>query len=117
MGHKIFDMPFSRIYPLYITKLTKKGRSVEELNQLIFWLTGHSEDSLKRVLDQNISNQDFFNHAPKLHPLANQVKGNICGVRVETIEDPIMRNIRILDKLVDDCAKGKALEKIFPKEE
>lgn len=116
MTHKIFDMPFARIYPLYVAKVTKKGRSVEELNELIFWLTGHNEDSIKMVIDQNISNQDFFHHAPRMHPLAHQVKGNICGVRVETIEDPMMRNIRILDKLVDDCAKGKALEKILPKE-
>lgn len=116
MTHKIFDMPFSRIYPLYVTKVTKKGRSIEELNQLIFWLTGHNNESLKQVIDFNVSNQDFFNQAPKIHPLAHQIKGNICGIRVEMIEDPVMRKIRILDKLVDDCARGKTLDKIFPKE-
>jgi hypothetical protein len=116
MQHKIFDMAFSKIYPLYITKVTKKGRSVEELNELIFWHTGYDHQSLQDALSDHRSNREFFEKAPKLNELAHLVKGNICGVRVETIEDPLMRNIRILDKLVDDCAKGKPLEKILPKE-
>jgi hypothetical protein len=116
MHHKIFDMAFSSIYPHYVTKVTKKGRSVEELNQLIFWHTGYDEQSLQEALLDHRSNKDFFEKAPQLNALAHLVKGNICGVRVENIEDPLMRNIRILDKLVDDCAKGKPLDKIFPKE-
>jgi hypothetical protein len=116
MHHKIFDMAFSVIYPHYVTKVTKKGRTVEELNQLIYWHTGYDEVTLQVALSDQRSNRDFFEKAPKLNSLAHLVKGNICGVRVESIEDPLMRNIRILDKLVDDLAKGKPLEKIFPKE-
>jgi hypothetical protein len=116
MHHKIFDMAFSTIYPLYVTKVTKKVRTVEELNQLITWHTGYDDISLKVALSDHRSIRDFFEKAPKINALAHLVKGNICGVKVESIEDPLMRNIRILDKLVDECAKGKTLEKIFPKE-
>lgn len=116
MHHKIFDKAFSSIYPLYVTKVTRKGRSVEELNELIYWHTGYDKHTLKEALNDHRTNREFFEKAPHIHPLAHRVKGNICGVRVETIEDPLMRHIRILDKLVDDCAKGRPLEKIFPKE-
>lgn len=110
---KIYAMPFSTIYPLYINKVERKGRSKEELNQVICWLTGYDEESLQIKIDEGVSLDAFFNDAPVINPNAYLIKGVICGVRVEDIEDSLMRNIRYLDKLVDELAKGKVIEKIL----
>ena len=104
--HKIFDMTFGAIYPMYVQKVEKKGRTVAELDQVIQWLTGYTQ------YDQQATLEDFFNNAT-IHPHAHLITGVICGHRVENIEDPLMQKIRYLDKLVDELAKGKAMEKIL----
>ena len=112
---KIFHMAFNRIYPLYIQKVEKKGRSKEEVDQIIFWLTGYTKDSLKGIIENDIDMQTFFDKAPQLNPNIHLIKGVICGYRVEEIEDPLMQKIRYLDKLIDELAKGKSMEKILRK--
>ncbi|MCL2828962.1 MAG: DUF2200 domain-containing protein [Oscillospiraceae bacterium] len=110
---KIFSMPFAKVYPLCIQKAERKGRTRDEVNQVIFWLTGYDRDSLQRQIDNQTTLEAFFNDAPQLNSNASLIKGVICGYRVEEIEDETMQKIRYLDKLVDELAKGKALEKIF----
>ena len=110
---KIFAMPFISVYPHYIAKAEKKGRTKEEVHQIIFWLTGYDEESLKKVLDQKKDFTSFFAEAPRMNPNAEMIKGMICGYRVEEIDDELMRNIRYLDKLIDELAKGKKMEKIL----
>ena len=105
----ITDMAVARVYPLLLQKVEKKGRTKEELDAVIAWLTGY----VMADVDQEMTLADFFNNAPNLNPRASLITGNICGIRVETIEDPLMQKIRWLDKLVDELAKGKPLEKIF----
>ncbi|MGT2757112.1 DUF2200 domain-containing protein [Streptococcus ovuberis] len=105
-------MPFARVYPLYLKKVERKGRSKEEVDALIFWLTGYDETSLATVLEKQLSMADFFEQAPAFNPKANLIKGTICGVRVEAIEDPLMQKIRYLDKIIDELARGKHLDKI-----
>lgn len=111
--HKIFAMPFAKVYPLYIQKAGKKGRTKGEVDEVICWLTGYSPDTLAAQIEQQKDFGSFFNEAPALNPNAEKVTGAICGVRVEEIEDPLMRKIRQLDKLVDELAKGRPMEKIL----
>ncbi len=112
-GHKVFRIPFAKIYPLYVEKAERKGRTKEEVDQVICWLTGHDEVSLQKEIDRGIDLETFFTQAPEIHPNSSLIKGVVCGIRVETIEDPLMQKIRYLDKLIDELAKGKSLEKIL----
>ena len=106
-------MSVSSVYPLYIQKVTRKGRTQDELDKIIQWLTGYNQEQFERVLQDEISFQDFFDQAPALNPNRRLITGLICGVRVEEIKEPLMQEIRYLDKLVDELANGKGLEKIL----
>jgi hypothetical protein len=112
---KIFKMSFASVYPHYINKAEKKGRTREELNEVIRWLTGYSQDQLQKQIDQKTDFETFFAGAPQIHPNVSKITGVICGYRVEEIKDPLMQKIRYLDKLVDELAKGKTMEKILRK--
>ncbi|MBC6125921.1 DUF2200 domain-containing protein [Listeria welshimeri] len=112
---RIYTMSFASVYPLYIRKVEKKGRTKEEVDEIIFWLTGYNEDSLQQVIDKEIDFETFFEQAPKMNPNASLITGVICGYRVEEIEDKLMQQIRYLDKLIDELAKGKKMEKILRK--
>ena len=112
---KIFAMPFARIYPLYIAKVERKGRTKEEVDQIIFWLTGYDEPGLRKQLELGTTVESFFKEAPCMNPNMALIKGVVCGVRVEEVEDETMRQIRYMDKLIDELAKGKAMEKILRK--
>jgi hypothetical protein len=109
---RIFATPFAAVYPLYVTKLQKKGRTQAELDQTIEWLTGFDESTLTRLIDEGATFEEFFG-AAHLNPNTTLITGVVCGVRVEEIEDPLMQKIRYLDKLVDELAKGKAMEKVL----
>ena len=111
--HKIFSMAFSRIYSLYVQKAERKNRSEEEVTQIICWLTGYSSDGLANQVGGEADLTTFFAEAPRLNPNASLIKGVVCGVRVEEVEDPLMRKIRYLDKLIDELAKGKSMENIL----
>lgn len=111
--HRIFGMSFASIYPLYVTKVERKGRTEEELQKVITWLTGYDEDGLWRVIAEETDLRTFFAQAPAMNPNAHLIKGVICGHRVEEIEDPLMQKIRYLDKLVDELARGKKMESIL----
>ena len=113
MTHRIFKTSFASVYPLYVAKAERKGRTKAEVDQIIFWLTGLTEESLQRCLADKINFESFFVDAPRLNPARAEIKGVVCGVRVENIEDPLMREMRYLDKLIDELAKGKAMEKIL----
>lgn len=113
--HKIYSMSFSKVYPLYIAKVERKGRNKSEVDEIIYWLTGYDQNDLKVVLEEERNFQDFFDQAPQLNPLRTMIKGVICGVQVEDIEEPTMQNIRYLDKLIDELAKGKTMDKILRK--
>lgn len=106
-------MPVASFYPHYITKVEKKGRTQEELETVICWLTGYDAEGLKKVLEDRTNLEDFFNQAPQMNPNASKITGVICGYRVEDIEDPILQKTRYMDKLVDELAKGRAMEKIL----
>lgn len=110
---RIFTMPFSSVYPLYIQKAEKKGRTKQEVDEIIFWLTGYDEHSLQQQLIHEVNFETFFTNAPCMNPNALLIKGVICGYRVEEIEDNLMRQIRCLDKLIDELAKGRPMEKIL----
>jgi hypothetical protein len=110
--HRIFTTSFASVYPHYVNKVERKGRTITELHQVIHWLTGYNEEKLKSIIENKITFETFFEEAT-LHPNANLIKGVICGYRIEEIEDPLMQKIRYLDKLVDELAKGKSMEKIF----
>ncbi len=112
-GHKIFTMPFARVYPLYVAKAERKGRTKDEVDQVIRWLTGYTQAGLDKQIKKEVDFESFFAQAPAMHPNVSLIKGLVCGVRVEEVEDPLMRNIRYMDKLVDELAKGKAMEKIL----
>jgi len=112
---RIFKMPFASVYPHYIQKAEKKGRTKEEVNTIICWLTGFDQKTLQEKIDNNTDFETFFNEAPQIHPNAIKITGVICGYRVENIEDKLMQKIRYLDKLIDELAKGKAMEKILRK--
>lgn len=112
---KIFKMSLGSIYPLYLKKVERKGRSKEELDQVIEWLTGYDKEGLQKQIDSGNDMETFFAEAPQLNANVSLIKGVICGYRVEDIEDPLMQKIRYLDKLVDELAKGKKMEKILRK--
>lgn len=113
MSHRIYAIPFASIYPLYIEKSEKKSRTEEEVKQIICWLTGYSSAQLQTQIDVQVTLEQFFALAPQLNPARRQITGIICGMRVEEIEDPLMREIRYMDKLIDELARGKAMEKIL----
>ena len=110
--HKIYDMPFARVYPLYVAKLQRKERNIDDLNAVIQWLTGFTQQQIDLHIEQQTNFRDFF-AAAKLHPNAGLITGVICGVNVQEIEDPLMQKIRYLDKLVDELFQGKALDKVL----
>lgn len=111
--YKIYTMSFAKVYPLYITKVEKKGRTKAEVDQVIFWLTGYNNNQLETILKDEVDFETFFVKSPKLNPSRSLITGVICGVRVEDIQEPTMQEIRYLDKLVDELAKGKKMEKIL----
>lgn len=108
-------MPFASVYPHYVHKVERKGRTIAELETIICWLTGYDQQELRQQIEKKTDLQTFFNEAPRMHPNAAKITGVICGYRVEDIEDPLMQKIRYMDKLVDELAKGKAMEKILRK--
>jgi hypothetical protein len=112
-GHRIYSVSVASVYPLYVAKAEKKGRTKDEVDEVLRWLTGHSQESLDRELAASTSFEEFFANAPQMNPLRSLITGTICGVRVENIEESTMREIRYLDKLVDELAKGKAMEKVL----
>ena len=112
---RVYKMAFAGVYPHYVQKAEKKGRTKEELHQIIHWLTGYDEVALQKVLEERVDFETFFAQAPLMNPNAHKITGVICGHRIEDIEDPLMQQIRYLDKLVDELAKGKAMEKILRK--
>ena len=111
--HQIFATPFSKVYPLYVRKAERKDRTKEEVDLIIRWLTGYDQEKLQQQLEQESDFATFFGQAPAMHPNSSLIKGVVCGVRVEEVEDPLMQRIRQLDKLVDELAKGKAIEKVL----
>ena len=112
---RIYGMVFNSVYPLYIKKAERKGRTKAEVDEIIFWLTGYDEKALLRQVDAGTDFEHFFNEAPQIHPNAAKITGVICGYRVEEIEDRIVHLVRCLDKLVDELAKGRPMEKILRK--
>jgi hypothetical protein len=114
-NHRIYTMSVARVYPLYIAKVEKKGRTKMEVDQIIHWLTGYTPKKLDVVLKKQTDFETFFAKAPKLNPARKLITGVICGIRVEDIKEPLMQEIRYLDKLIDELAKGKPLEKILRK--
>lgn len=112
-SHPIFQMPFAKVYPLYIQKAERKGRTKAEVDEIIRWLTGYTQAGLQKQIKQEVDFETFFADAPRMHPNSNLIKGVVCGIRVEEIEDPLMQKIRWLDKLIDELAKGKKMEKIL----
>ncbi|MEJ2817272.1 DUF2200 domain-containing protein [Caulobacter sp. CCG-8] len=113
MTHRIYKMSFASVYPLYVAKAERKGRTRAEVDRIILWLTGFSPEAFAAQLADKTDFETFFAQAPRLNPARAEIKGVVCGVRVEEIEDPLMREIRYLDKLIDELAKGKAMEKIL----
>lgn len=113
--HLIYTMSVTRVYPNYVAKAEKKGRTKTEVDEIIRWLTGYSQEELEAQLEKQIDFETFFAEAPQLNPSRALIKGVVCGVRVEDIEEPIMQEIRYLDKLIDELAKGKAMDKILRK--
>ncbi|GAA2079609.1 DUF2200 domain-containing protein [Pseudolysinimonas kribbensis] len=112
-GHRIFQFSFATIYPLYVAKVERKGRSRAEVDQVICWLTGYDESGLRRAVSDGVDMEGFFAAAPAMNPNASLITGMICGYRVEDIEDPLMQKIRYLDKLVDEVARGKKMTSIL----
>lgn len=110
---KIFTMSFASVYPLYVQKAERKGRTKAEVDMIIYWLTGYKEKSFQKQLDKKVNFEEFFEQAPKINDNASLIRGAICGYRIEEIEDELMRKIRYLDKLIDELAKGKAMNKIL----
>lgn len=110
---RVYRMSFAGVYPMYIQKAEKKGRTKEEVDEIIFWLTGYNQQTLQEQIDKKTDFETFFNEAPQMNPNVSKITGVICGYRVEDIEDPIMKKVRYLDKLVDELAKGKKMEKIL----
>ncbi len=112
-NERVFAMSFASVYPHYVTKAEKKGRTKEDVDEVIRWLTGYTKAGLAKQIDKRTSFREFFEKAPKLNPNASLIKGVVCGIRVEDIEDPLMQKIRYMDKLIDELAKGKKMEKIL----
>jgi hypothetical protein len=111
--HRVFAIKFARVYPLYVQKAERKNRTKEEVDRIICWLTGYDKEGLRQQIERENDLETFFAQAPALHPNSSLIKGVVCGIRVEEIEDPLMKKIRYLDKLIDELAKGKAMEKIL----
>lgn len=114
-NERIYKMAFASVYPHYITKAEKKGRTKEEVDTIICWLTGYTQDQLQQTIENKTTFEDFFALVPQLNPNVSKITGVICGYRVEDIEEPLMQKIRYIDKLVDELAKGKAIERILRK--
>ena len=112
-NHRIFTMEFAKVYPLYVQKVERKNRTKDEVDQIICWLTGYSREGLNKQIEEQSDFETFFAQAPAIHPNSSLIKGVVCGVRVEEVEDSLMQKIRYLDKLIDELAKGKAMEKIL----
>lgn len=113
MSHRIFSMAFSKVYPMYVQKAERKGRTKEDVDTIICWLTGYDREGLRHQLAQENDFATFFANAPAMNPNCALITGKVCGVQVDTIDDPLMQKIRWLDKLVDELAKGKTMEKIL----
>ncbi len=113
LKHRVFAISFASLYPLYINKAENKNRTKKEVDQILCWLTGYNQAGLQKQIKQGNDLETFFAQAPALHPNVSLIKGVVCGIRVEEIEDPLMRKIRYMDKLIDELAKGKAMEKIL----
>lgn len=111
--HRIYRVSFASVYPMYVAKAEKKGRTKTDVDEIIHWLTGYSQEELEAQLEEQTDFETFFAQAPRLNPSRALIKGVVCGVRVEDIEEPTMQEIRYLDKLIDELAKGKAMEKIL----
>ena len=111
--HRIFTMPFAAVYPAYVNKAVRKGRTKEEVDRVIRWLTGYDQAGLLHQIELKTELRTFFDQAPAMHPNRTLISGVVCGVRVEEVQDPLMQKIRQLDKLVDELAKGKAMEKVL----
>ena len=111
--HRIFATPFAAVYPLYVQKAERKGRTKDEVDRIICWLTGYDQPGLQRQIERKTDFETFFAQAPAIHPNRSLIKGVVCGVRVEEIDDPLMRHIRYLDKLIDELARGKTMDKIL----
>lgn len=114
-GHRIYTVSLASVYPMYITKAEKKGRTKTDVDEIIRWLTGYSQEELEAQLEKHTDFETFFAEAPRLNPSRALIRGVVCGVRVEDIKEPTMQEIRYLDKLIDELAKGKAMEKILRK--
>lgn len=112
-GHRIYSMAFARVYPLYLQKAERKNRTRDEVDEVIRWLTGYDQAGLQRQIERDVDFRTFFDRAPALHPNSALITGVVCGVQVETIDDPLMQRIRWLDKLIDELAKGKTMDKIL----
>jgi hypothetical protein len=112
-NERFHKMTFASVYPHYVTKVEKKGRTIDELHTIIYWLTGYDESSMQQQINNKSDFKTFFEHAPQMHPNAFKITGVICGYRIEDIEDDIVKKVRYLDKLVDELAKGRAMEKIL----
>lgn len=112
-NEKIYQMPLSKVYPLLVNKAIRKGRTQAEADEIIRWLTGYTQEELEELLKSPTTYGDFFRNAPAPHPNRTMIRGSICGIKVEEIQEPLMREIRYLDKLIDELAKGKAMEKIL----
>jgi len=111
--HRVFGMEFAQVYPLYVQKAERKNRTKDEVDQIIFWLTGYDQAGLQRQIEQGHDLETFFSQAPAMHPNSSLITGVVCGVRVEEVEDPLMRKIRYLDKLIDELARGKSMDTIL----
>jgi len=116
-SERVYALVFASVYPHYVRKAETKGRTREELDEVIRWLTGYSQAGLEKVIEERVDMRTFFDRAPKLNRHVSLIKGTVCGIRVEDIEDPLMQKIRWMDKLVDELAKGKKMEKILRKAE
>ena len=114
-GHPVFSMSFAKVYPLLVQKAERKGRTKAEVDKVICWLTGYDADGLQSQIDKGVDLTTFYAEAPNMNPNRELIKGVVCGIRVENVEDPLMKKIRQLDKLVDELVKGKAMEKILRK--
>lgn len=113
MGHRIYGISFGSVYPHYVAKAEKKGRTKAEVDRIISWLTGYDEEALRAQIERKVDFRTFFDAAPRMNPSRSLITGSICGVRIEEIEEPLMREIRYLDKLVDELARGRTMEKIL----
>ena len=115
--HRVYTIPVASVYPHYVAKAERKGRTKDEVDEIIRWLTGYSQKELEKHISNQTDFETFFAKAPRLNPARSQITGVICGVRIENIEDPLMRELRYLDKLIDELAKGRPMEKILRKAE